>query len=209
MHPNPAFRQTPRDRNIEFVQRRSFGMLSINSADGAPLISHIPFQLSDDGTYLEAHLVRSNPILRLIGEGIEAVIAVSGSDAYISPDWYGVDNLVPTWNYIAVHLRGQLKQLSHSELHGVLERLSGAMETRLEDKKPWTIDKMDEQVYERMQRQILPIAMDVTEINGTWKLGQNKSDEARLGAAENVARSTMGSETQMISNLMKSVGKTE
>ena len=44
-----------------------------------------------------------------------AVLAVIGPDGYISPDWYGtheqVPDQVPTWNYIAVHLRGILHPL--------------------------------------------------------------------------------------------------
>ena len=122
MHPNPAFRKTTREKNIEFVRERSFGVLAVNS-EHAPLISHIPFQLSADGTYLEAHLVRSNPIVRLLKSPVEAVMAVSGGDAYISPDWYGVDNQVPTWNYVAVHVRGTVRQLDHQELRGILDRL--------------------------------------------------------------------------------------
>ena len=101
MHPNPIFRKESHERNLGFVQHRSFGALSIN-ADPVPLLAHIPFQLTDDGTYLEAHLVRSNPIARALRDGErDAVIAVTGPDGYISPDWYGVENQVPTWNYVA------------------------------------------------------------------------------------------------------------
>ena len=87
MHPNPAFRQAERDRNIKFARLRGFGILSVNGEAG-PLISHIPFLLSEDGGVADLHLVRSNPIARL-GE-IDAVIAISGPDGYISPDWYDV-----------------------------------------------------------------------------------------------------------------------
>ena len=203
MHPNTAFRKTNRERNIAFAHGRSFGVLAVNAPDSAPLISHIPFQLSEDGTDIEAHLVRSNPILNLLERRLDAVIAVSGSDAYISPDWYGVDEQVPTWNYVAVHLRGTLRRLEQDELHGVLDRLSAGMEGRLEGKKPWTTDKMDQDIYARMQRQIVPVAMDVTEINGTWKLSQNKPDEVRLRAADGVEAARMGSEIDDMTGLMR------
>lgn len=203
MHPNPVFRKAEDQQNIAFVRERSFGVLSIN-ADGGPLISHIPFQLSEDGTYVEAHLVRSNPILRALKDGpLDAVIAVSGADSYISPDWYGVADQVPTWNYVAVHLRGVLRALPQEDLYGVLERLSAAMETRLAPKNPWTMDKMSDGVAEKMMRMIAPIAMDVHAIEGTWKLGQNKDDAARLGGADGVAAADMGAETDVLAALMK------
>lgn len=203
MHPNAAFRKAEHQQKIAFAQQRAFGTLAIN-ADGGPLISHIPFQLSQDGTYVEAHLVRSNPILRALKDGpLNAVIAVARADGYISPDWYGVADQVPTWNYVAVHLRGTLRALPQDDLLGVLERLSGAMEARLLPKPVWTMAKMGDGVAENMMRMIAPIAMDVGVIDGTWKLGQNKPDEARIGGADGVVRSDLGSETATLAALMK------
>ena len=205
MHPNPIFRKESEKRNISFVQTRAFGTLTIN-ADPAPLISHIPFILSDDGKRVEAHLVRSNPIARALRDGdISAAIAVAGSDAYISPDWYGVDNQVPTWNYVAVHLRGTVRLLPQDDLLGILERISEAMETRLLPKKIWHHSKMSKDALEKMMRQIVPIEMDVETIDGTWKLNQNKSAEARLGAAEALENSENGIGIREIAQLMRDV----
>ncbi len=123
MHPNPLFRGVEAARNIAFARSRGFGVLSVNGADG-PLLSHVPFVLEPGGDVAELHLVRSNPIVRALAQPADAVIAVSGADSYVSPDWYGVDDQVPTWNYVAVHLRGRLEQLPPEELRGVLDRLS-------------------------------------------------------------------------------------
>jgi len=210
MHPNPVYRKETRQRNVAFARERSFGTLVVNSEDG-PLLSHIPFNLSPDGSCLEAHLVRSNPILRLLGTPQKAAIAVTGADGYISPDWYGLDDQVPTWNYVAVHLRGTLKRLPDAELHPILERLSENFETRLAPKNPWTIAKMDQEIYQRMLRQIVPIAMDIAGIDGTWKLSQNKPDAARLGAADGLAETDpaagIGSEIDALAELMRGAGE--
>ena len=202
MHPNPAFRKESRERNIEFARQRSFGVLAVSTVDG-PLLSHIPFQLAPDGSRLEAHIVLSNPIARALANPLRAVMAVSGGDCYVSPDWYGIDNQVPTWNYVAVHLRGTLSALNPDALHGVLERLSANMEQRLADKAPWKIDKMDQQIYGRLLRQIMPISMEIDDIQGTWKLSQNKTDPVRLAAADGVAASAVGFETESIVRLMR------
>ncbi len=206
MHPNQAFRKPSQQRNIAFARARSFGTLAINANDG-PLLSHIPFQLSEDGAYIEAHLVRSNPILKHLEQPVPAVISVMGGDAYISPDWYGVENQVPTWNYIAVHLRGRLERLDQAQLHGVLERLSAGMENRITDKRPWKIDKMDTEIYEKMQRQIVPIAIEVDDIQGTWKLSQNKPDEVRHRAVKGVRNTGMGQATEDLAGHMEQVDK--
>lgn len=202
MHPNPVFRQEPQQRNLDFARERGFGTLAVNHESG-PLIAHVPFVLAEDGGAAELHLMRSNPIVRAIQDGLPAVIAVSGPDSYVSPDWYGVEDQVPTWNYVAVHLRGRLEPMAADSLHGVLDRLSAHFETELEPKRPWTSAKMTEGVMERMMRQILPFRLDVAEIHGTWKLGQNKPDAVRQAAARGMEAYGIGQETRLLAALMR------
>jgi len=193
MHPNPAFRRTARDRNLAFARDRGFGILAVNAADG-PLLSHIPFLLHDGGTEAELHLVRSNPIaLAAASDPVPAVLAVSGPEGYISPDWYGLPDQVPTWNYVAVHLRGHLEPVDPADMHATLDRLSAAFEARLAPKRPWTSTKMTPGTMDRMMRQILPFRLRIASVDGTWKLNQNKPEAARLAAARAVADPVLAS----------------
>ncbi len=201
MHPNPAFRQTPRDRNIGFARERAFGILALNAAEG-PLLAHVPFLLAEDGTTLDLHLVRSNPIARALTTPQPAVIAVSGPDAYVSPDWYGVMDQVPTWNYIAVHLRGTLELRPADDMHPMLDRQSAHFEDQLAPKTPWTTDKMPADLMDRFMRQIVPARLTVTAIDGTWKLNQNKPDAVRERAARFVAGSQIGMDVALLAALM-------
>ncbi len=206
MHPNPTFRAAPRARNIGFARDRGFGTLSIN-ADPAPLISHVPFVLEEDGSMAELHLVRSNLISRAINAPTPAVIAVAGPDGYISPDWYGIADQVPTWNYVAVHLRGTLVPLEAEELRGALDRISAHFEGQLAPKARWTADKMDAEALSRMMRMIRPFRFDVDQIDGTWKLGQNKPDDVRTRAAEHLSTAPSGQETAILAALMHGAGQ--
>ncbi|MBF9059441.1 FMN-binding negative transcriptional regulator [Rhodobacterales bacterium HKCCSP123] len=201
MHPNPAFRQEPRDRNLAFARHRGFGTLCVNG-EAAPLLSHVPFHLDDAGTEAEMHLVRSNPIARAVTGPTPAVIAVTGPDGYISPDWYGDPAQVPTWNYVAVHLRGVLHPCDPAEMRPHLDRVSAQFEGRLLPKRPWTTDKMPGDTLDRMMRQILPFRLEVQEIAGTWKLNQNKTDTAREAAAGMVRHSPIGQELDTLSAMM-------
>ena len=179
MHPNPAFRKTAADRNLAFARARGFGVLSVNGPDG-PLMAHVPFLLSDDGTMADLHLARSNAVIAA-GLPAQAVLAVIGPDAYISPDWYGVADQVPTWNYIAVHLRGTLVQLPDEAMDGHVNALSDGFEARLAPKPVWKSTKMGDGVMDRMKRMILPFRLNITTVDGTWKLNQNKTPAARAG----------------------------
>ena len=203
MHPNPAFRQTAREANLEFARARGFGMLAVSGPD-APALAHVPFLLSADGTAADLHLARSNPIART-GLPAAAVIAVAGPDAYVSPDWYGLDDQVPTWNYVAVHLRGVLHPLPVETLRDHADALSARFEAELAPKKPWVSAKMADGTMDRMMRMILPFRLVIDTIEGTWKLNQNKPAEARLAAA--MALEARGGEppAQSLARLMRQV----
>lgn len=179
MHPNPAFRKTAADRNLAFARARGFGVLSVNGPDG-PLMAHVPFLLSDDGTMADLHLARSNAVIAA-GLPAQAILAVIGPDAYISPDWYGVADQVPTWNYIAVHLRGTLVQLPDDAMDGHVNALSDRFEARLAPKPVWKSTKMSDGMMDRMKRMILPFRLNITTVDGTWKLNQNKTPAAQAG----------------------------
>jgi transcriptional regulator len=204
MHPNPAYRQTSHARNLAFARDRAFGTLAITAPQGAPLLSHVPFLLDAAGASADLHLVRSNPIARALMAGpMDAVIAVTGPDGYVSPDWYQMTDQVPTWNYIAVHLRGRLEALPHSDMRDMLDRQSAHFEEQMSYKAPWRTTKMTPDVLDRMMRQIVPFRLHIGSVDGTWKLSQNKPDDVRLRAADAMEAYGMGQETALLSALMR------
>ncbi|MDE0388675.1 MAG: FMN-binding negative transcriptional regulator [Rhodospirillales bacterium] len=204
MHSNPAFRRVSQDRNLRFAAQRGFGVLAIDG--GGPLVSHIPFILAEDGAAVHAHLVRSNPIARhLCEQERAAVLAVSGPDSYVSPDWYGTDAIdqVPTWNYVAVHIRGTLRRRPDGTLRAHLDALSARFENELRPKPPWTPAKVSPNQLATLMRSIMPIELSLESVDGTWKLNQNKDDSVRLQAACHIESDGYGQETADLARLMR------
>ena len=207
MHPNPVFRREPRESALELARERGFGVFTVAGPEGV-LAAHAPFVLDDERRVL-AHLVRVNPLARYLGNGpARALLIVSGPDGYVSPDWYGEAQLVPTWNYIAVHLRGELRLLEDEALRPIIERLSETFEARLAPKSPWKTDKVDDALLARMMRQIIPIELSVETVDSTFKLNQNRSGWARAGAAAALAAGgTPGMETRALAARMREAGR--
>lgn len=200
MHTNPAFRQMPPADAIAVARARGFGLLCLNGDDG-PLVSHIPFELAPDASHALMHLTRSNPITRATLP-LQAMLVVSGPDGYVSPDWYGGEDQVPTWNYIAIHLRGTLAPLPPEMLRGHLDRLSANFEQRLAPKRPWTSAKMSDGAMDRMMRMILPFRLQISGVESTFKLNQNKSADQRAGAARGIRAAGIGHETAALADSM-------
>jgi len=204
MHPNPIYRTVDRAANLAFAIKRGFGVLSINGEAG-PLISHVPFVFVDDNRRIEGHLVRSNPIARALAGGARpAILAVSGADSYVSPDWYDLADQVPTWNYVAVHVRGDLHLRPASTLRAHLDRLTQNFESRLLPKPAWLADKLSPEALEPMMKMIVPFRMEVGTVDGTWKLAQSKPEAARLAAAAQIEANGFGHEIASLAQLMRS-----
>lgn len=209
MHPNPAFRQTGTASNLDFARQIGFGALSVNGTEG-PLVAHVPFVLSADGQRADLHLARSNAVARA-SLPAAAVLAIQGPQHYISPDWYGphqdIPDQVPTWNYVAVHLRGTLLPLPAEALEPQVAELSALNEARLHPKRPWTMGKMSEGAANRLMRMILPFRLEIAAVDGTWKLGQNKDAPLRARAADALARVERPSDAQWLAAQMRETGK--
>ena len=182
MHPNAAFRWEDRDALRAFATEIGFGTLFAATPDG-PRVAHVPFVFQGDDR-IGFHLARGNALTRHL-DGLEALFVVNGPDAYISPDWYGLDhNQVPTWNYLALELQGPVKKMDGDALAAQVDAVTAAQETRLAPKPVWTRDKMDAGVFSKMMGAITGFEMRVTAWRGTAKLGQNKPESARASAAD-------------------------
>ena len=181
MHPNSAFRWEDRDALRSFAREIGFGTVFAATPDG-PRVAHVPFVFLDDDR-IGFHLARGNGLTKHL-DGSEGLFVINGPDAYISPDWYGEDDQVPTWNYLALELQGPVRKLSQGELAAQVEAVSAAQEAGLAPKAPWTRDKMSPGRFDKMLGAITGFEMRITAWRGTVKLGQNKSLAARNGAAD-------------------------
>lgn len=189
MHPAPAFRVTDRDPLLTHLRQFPFATLAAAPA-GRVLLAQAPVLVRDlpGGLVLDFHLSANNSLAAALGQGFSAKVISAGPDAYVSPDWYGMADQVPTWNYVSVEAEGQASPLDEAATIALLDDLSAEAEARLAPKVPWTRHKMSPGRFEAMLRGIVGARLTVTRLEGTFKLGQNKPGSARAGV-----RSALGS----------------
>ena len=179
MHPNRAFAWEDHAAMLAFVADISFCTICV---DG-PEVVHLPVVV-DAPDRIRFHVARGN---RVKLEGRRALLSCLGPDAYISPDWYGSEDQVPTWNYLAVEAEGPLRRLDEAELAAQLDELSAAHEARLAPKPEWTRGKVSPGRFEGLMKAIIGYELRIEELRGTRKLGQHKSEAERAGAAAGLA----------------------
>ena len=125
-------------------------------------------------------LARANPLVPLL-DGTPVLASVTGRHFYVSPDWYGTDDQVPTWNYCLVEIEGVARRLEEPDLRELLDQLSAAQEVQLAPKPAWTAAKMDQDKLSMMLRAIVGFTVDAPVFSGRMKMSQNKSEAERRG----------------------------
>jgi transcriptional regulator len=172
------FRVTDTARLHEFIERNSFASLVTSHGGGWVVAGHIPLLLVRDGSSfgsLEGHVARGNDQWRdLTGE---ALAIFTGPHAYVSPRWYEAEEVVPTWNYVAVHAYGPMTVMRDpAELIGLLRRSIELFEGGAEG--PWTLERSGGAV-DQLLGGIVGFRIPIARIEGKWKLSQNHSPDRR------------------------------
>jgi len=179
------FAETEADALAKVMQDASFATF-ITSEDGTPEATHMPtlFAPEKDGHgSLFGHVARTNDHWKSMDGETPALMIFTGINAYIGPNWYKSENLVPTWNYIAVHAYGKPRIISDTDtIIDLLQRLSAQHENDATGN--WTTSKMDQKVLVGRLKGIVAFEMPIERIEGKIKMNQNKKPEDNAGAIE-------------------------
>ena len=155
------------------IARHGFATLFSQSDDG-PVASHLPLLFDERGGphgRLLGHMARANEQWKsAAGQRVLAVF--HGPHAYISPTWYAAQNVVPTWNYVTVHVTGTLQLVEDRDR---LREVIGQLVTIYEANRPqpWSLESPDAEFVEKMLGGIVGFEIVIERIEGKWKLNQN------------------------------------
>jgi len=184
----------------DFMERNSFALVTSRTTDSL-VASHLPLLLERNvGPHgrLVGHFARANSHWReAIGE---TLVVFSGPHAYVAPTWYEAENVVPTWNYVAVHAYGTLRLIEEQDaLIEILQRTVSLYESAMP--APWSFDANSDFIR-KLATMVVGFRIDISRLDGKWKLNQNHPQERR----EKVIR-VLGERddenSQAIANLMR------
>ena len=130
---------------------------------------------------LQGHLARANDQLWTSDLEVDALAIFAGPDAYVSPTYYpskaSDGRVVPTWNYVVVHVTGRL--MVHDDpawTTDLVRRLTEQHEAGRPE--PWSIADAPGDHVARLVRAVVGFEMVVTGIEGKRKLSQNVGADA-------------------------------
>jgi len=135
------------------------------------------------GWRITGHVARANALWRE-ADGQPVLAIFQGPQAYISPNWYPSKaqhgKAVPTWNYTMVQVHGTLRAIEDPVwLRAFVTRLTERHEGGRA--MPWHVADAPPDFLAAMLQAIVGIEIEVTKLEGKFKLSQNRSAEDRTG----------------------------
>lgn len=178
-----------RDNDLLFALMDRFSFATLVTIDnGVPVATHLPYLIEREkgprGTLL-SHMARANTQWQTFQPDQEVLTIFQGDHAYISPSWYAQQPSVPTWNYMVVHAYGVPRVIDDDAALMMLERVIAKHEAAYTP--PWT---MDVAYSTKLLRGIVAFEIELTRIEGKFKLSQNRAahDQEQVIAALSASR---------------------
>lgn len=184
----------------KFLQENSFGIL-INQTNGKLCATHIPLELdtNENGNeILWGHISKENPQWKGFLDNDQILAVFSGPHSYISSSWYDHEN-VPTWNYIAVHVYGKIKIIEGEAVIQSLKKLVDKYEQNSEN--PVRVEDLSKETM-MQSRGIVAFEIEISEIQATKKLSQNRDDKNHQNIISELEKSN-NNQSIAIANEMK------
>ncbi len=189
MYVPPPFEESRIEVLHDLIEKNALGILVTHGKSGLDA-NHIPFELDrKQGRHgaLHAHVARKNPVWQDIATGDRVLVVFRGGDAYIAPNWYpsqhDLKKQVPTWNYRVVHAHGRITVHDSEEyVRSAVERLTRIHEAG--QARPWTLSDTHAHAIDEMIKAIVGLEIEITELVGKSKLGQDEELRDIVGAGE-------------------------
>ena len=166
-----------------FIEQFGFALLVSEDLQ----MTHAPLCLVREEGHLGTlygHIARANSHWKVLDKSLVKAV-FNGPHSYISPSWYATGPAVPTWNYAALHISGVASLLDEVELFAAIKLLVTQYEPALsQNGKLMPVD-----YQHKLAKAIVGFKIEIQQIEGKHKLGQQKSSADQRGTMEGLKRS--------------------
>jgi transcriptional regulator len=179
MYSLPYFKEKDPKVVMEFIHDHPFAFITGCSAEGKPVATQIPvfIEEKEDGLFLKGHMMKETDHHKAFERNPNVLCVFTGHHCYVSATLYSDPHQASTWNYMSVHVRGQLKLLDDAGLVSVLKKTSAHFENYNAESST-TFDNLPKEYTERLMNAIVAFEVKVEEIENVFKLSQNRDEES-------------------------------
>ena len=180
MYNYPHYKEADKEKVIDFMLSHPFITLIGSDKNGRMEATQIPVLIEENENklFIKGHIARKSDHHYAFEENPNVLALFTGAHTYVSGTWYsGNPHQASTWNYIAIHARGQIKFLDEGNLVEMLKKLSLHFENN--NLQSSTIyENLPVDYKEKMIKAIVAFEIEVTELDNVHKLSQNRDEKS-------------------------------
>jgi transcriptional regulator len=179
MYNLPYFKETDQQVILDFIHQHPFAFISGCDENNKPVATQIPVFIEErDGKlYLSGHMMKQTDHHKAFEKNTNALCVFTGHHTYVSATWYQDPNQASTWNYMSVHVKGQMKFLDETALIEVLKKTSLHFE-KGNTASTTVYDNLPQDYRGRLIKAIVAFEVEVESIENVFKLSQNRDKES-------------------------------
>ena len=178
MYHVPYFKANENAEVIAFMKAHPFVTICGIDKNNLPVATHIPVLIveRDEKLYLQAHIMRKQDHHLAFENNANVLVIFQGANAYVSSSWYHNDDRGSTWNYQAVHAKGELRFLSEKELYDLLTNLTAHFEK--DPNSPSQVKNLPDEYMQSNMKAIIALEIEVKDLQHVFKMSQNRNTKS-------------------------------
>lgn len=187
MYNLPHFKETDSAVVMQFIKTHPFAALIGTGKNNCPAATQVPLFIDErDGKlFLSGHIQRKTDHHQAFEHNPNVLALFTGAHAYISASWYTNPQVASTWNYMSVQAKGILRFTDEAALIEILRRTTAHFENN--PQSPALVEKMGDDYIAKMMKAIVAFEVEVTGLEHTFKLSQNRDAETYDSIIEHLA----------------------
>lgn len=179
MYNLPYFKENNQQVVLEFIHQHPFAFICGCDENNKPVATQIPVFIEERGgkLFLLGHMMQQTDHHKMFEKNPNVLCVFTGHHSYVSATWYSNPNQASTWNYMSVHVKGQLKFLDEQALIEVLRKTSLHFENGNKHSST-AYDNLPEDYRNRLIKAIVAFEVEVESVDNVFKLSQNRDKES-------------------------------
>ena len=179
MYNLPYFKEQDQQVVLDFIHKHPFAFIAGCDENAKPVATQIPVFIEErEGKlFMTGHMMKSTDHHKAFEKNSAVLCVFTGNHTYVSATWYSNPHQASTWNYMSVHVKGQLRFLDDAGLIDVLKKTSLHFENG-NTESTTTYDNLPEEYTSKLIKAIVAFEVEVESIDNVFKLSQNRDKES-------------------------------
>ncbi|MBK6772581.1 MAG: FMN-binding negative transcriptional regulator [Ignavibacteria bacterium] len=196
------FKEKDKQTILDFIEENPFAFLTGSYLSGTQVATQIPVLHKERNgeLYLQGHIMRNTDHHKAFIENPNALIVFTGPSCYVSASWYSNPQIGSTWNYMSVHITGQVNFMTNDELTDFMRKLTLKFE-KGNTESPTFFDNLPEHFLSKMMPAITGFEIKAEKLENVFKLSQNRDEESYLNIISKLEE--QGGNSALIASEMK------